>query len=776
MVEPGTRLGPYEIVELLGRGGMGEVYRARDPRLGRDVAIKVLAAEVSRDAGQLARFEREARVVAALSHPNICTLFDIGRAGGLDYLVMELVGGDTLARQIRTPGLPLERFYAIAIPLAEALAVAHSHGVVHRDLKPDNVMVTPEGGLKILDFGLAKRSLPALGADATAAETEARLTRAGRIVGTLPYMSPEQLRSLEIDEQSDIFALGVMLFELLAGSRPFAGDSVVDLISSILKEEPPALSGLRPDLPRALVELVRGCLEKERDKRVASAGDVAQRLVSIRSERGEAAERPDSAGRHTAATSAELDPRTVAVVPFETLGGSEEAELLAAGLHNDLITELCRIPGLTVISRGSMAAYANTDKAVPQIGHELGAGTLVAGTVQSAGQRVRMSAQLVEAASNVQRWAERYDRELTPDTLFSIQTELSRRIVDSLHERLAGEQAVPAGKRQTDDLEAYRLCSMGRAQFDRKTETGFLRAVEHFEQAVARDPEYVRAWVGLADSLALMEDYGYGDSEELLAKAKVAADRALQLDPDSAEAHTSLGLYYSSLQDGPSTLREYELALQIQPGYADAHNWTSWMCKLVGRPRRGLAAAERAVELDPLSAEAVSNLALALLTVESFKRGLNEARRTSELSPGYTTPMFYEGLALYELGRYEEAASQLLGLEVEWAGLGPAATLALAQLAAGDPAAARRTSEGIDPGVDLFAVGLVELALGEVDRAFDAFAHLQHLSRWPTLAVHYFYRDVWDSVRDDPRYRDLVRRTYTSWKLEPREEPARDRL
>jgi len=291
--------------------------------------------------------------------------------------------------------------------------------------------------------------------------------------------------------------------------------------------------------------------------------------------------------------------------------------------------------------------------------------------------------------------------------------------------------------------------------------------VAHFEQAVERDSDYALAWVGLADALALSVSYGYGESDDLLSRAQWAAGRALELEPNCAEAHASLGLFHATVQDGPACLHELERAVQIQPSYAEAHNWMCYYQQLLGRASQGLASGRRAVELNPVSAEAVSNLSLSFLAIGASTEGLAEARRAAEFSPGWTTASFYEGLALYQLRRFAEARAVLKGLTVEWAGLGTEATLALTDVAAGDEALARQVLAGIDPDVDPFAAGMVHLALGEQDIAFERLSSIERLSDWPSLAVHHFYRDVWNTVQDDPRYEQLVRQVYASWTLEP---------
>jgi adenylate cyclase len=467
--------------------------------------------------------------------------------------------------------------------------------------------------------------------------------------------------------------------------------------------------------------------------------------------------------------------RSLAILPFEVVGRSEEATFLAAGLHNDVLTALSKVPTLTVISRTSVMGYRDIHKPIPQIARELNVGTIIEGTVQSAGNRVRLSVQLIDGRHDIPLWAENYDREVSTENLFAIQTDLTQRIVESLHTQLAPRQVAPSGGPPTDNLDAYRLAVQGRMQFDLKTETGFLRAIDLFQEAIELDPGFGLAWVGLADSLALMEDYGYGDSEALLSRADKAVRRALELVPDSAEAHTSLGLLLLINQDGSGGIREFERAIQLQPGYADAHTWHCWLSLLLGRGDVALKSAERAVKLNPVSAEAVSNLAHSQLATGEPKKALVEARKARELSPSYTTAGFYEGLALYDLGRFAEARSILAPLSVPvageltvpWAGRGPDATLALAHVGSGDRDGARAILAEIDAVAYPFAAGLVHAALSESEQAFDAFRRVDEMSAWPSLAIHHHYRSIWQLVRDDPRFEDLLAVANRSWRIEP---------
>lgn len=468
------------------------------------------------------------------------------------------------------------------------------------------------------------------------------------------------------------------------------------------------------------------------------------------------------------------ETRSLAILPFQVVGGGEEAELLAAGLHNDLLTELSKVPELSVISRTSVIGYRDTDLPIPQIARKLNAGTVIEGAVQSAGRRIRLSVQVIDGINDVHRWAETYDRELTTEGLFDIQSELAAQIVESLPAELTAGRAAAAGAPVTADLEAYRHAARGRQQQNLKTEDGFLRAIELFEHAIEIDREYADAWIGLADTLINMEEYGYGDRGELLGRAETAVERALELAPASAGAHSSLALLHITRQDGPAAVRELERAIRLQPSYADAHNWHAWVSLILGRGDVGLESARRAVELDPLSAEPVSNLALSFLATGRPEEALVEARRAQELSP-FTSADLLAGLALYDLGRLDGArealeplASVTAGeLTVPWAEHGPDVALALTLVAMGASDEARAILDTIERTRHPFATGLILLGLGEREPALAQFARVEGTSAWTNLAVHHHFRDVWSTITGTEQHRALVHEVHRSWNVAP---------
>lgn len=484
--------------------------------------------------------------------------------------------------------------------------------------------------------------------------------------------------------------------------------------------------------------------------------------------RVEAGQPSRKADKEAGSVAPTLDHRAVAVLPFENLGGGDEAEALADGVHNDLLTRLSRVRTITVISRTSVLRYRGTRSSIPEIAAELGVGTVVEGAVQQAGDRLRLHVQLIDGRTDVHRWADTFDSAFTAESLFDIQGELAGRIAENLSAHLTpGERERATAWAPTRDMEAYRFQALARSRLDERTERGMRGALVYFRQAVDRDPRYALAWVGLADTLTLLKDYGFEPPETVLPEAEQATHRALDLDPELAEAHASAGLLASVRRDGPEALRRLGRAVEIQPAYAEAHNWLSWVSNLLGRFDAALDHGERAVELDPLSPEAASNLALSCLTTGDIERALREARRVRELQEDWTTGPFLEALALFRSGRIEDADRVLDGLAVAWTGAGAEATLGLVRIAAGHTRAARATIAELERGGHAFAAGLLHLALGDHVAAFNRFQTAPLGEHWPTLAIRSFYPDVWDRVHDEGRYQTLLQRVNRAWGLAP---------
>ena len=466
----------------------------------------------------------------------------------------------------------------------------------------------------------------------------------------------------------------------------------------------------------------------------------------------------------------DLAASALAVLPFENLSGAADADPFAAGLHDDLLTELSRISGLTVIARTSVLCYRDSRRSVQEIARELGVGTLVEGAVQSSGGRLRVNVQLIDARSGGHLWAERYDRVLSTDSLFDIQSDLVERIVRSLRAELAPAEQAPATAttgRPTSDLEAYRLHAQGHQQLVQLTDASLRQAVAYFRGAIDRDPGYALAWVGLADALTALLDYGYDDSGPAMAEAEGAVRHALELQPDLAEAHAGIGKLHSIQRKGPAAIRELTRAVELMPACGQAYDWLSWTWQCLGQHGPALDSARRAVELEPLLREAVSNLAASLMANGLVEQALVESRRIRELAPGWTSGAFYEGLALYRLGRFDEAQLALQGLTVEWVGAGPQAALALACAGSGDTARARRLQADLENAGEWFSVGLVHVALGAPDAAFAAFEQVTDWGAyWPTLAVHEYFPDLMDTLAGDARFKGMLANIHRAWGLE----------
>ena len=522
-LEPGQQLGPYEIVSSLGAGGMGEVYRARDARLGRDVALKVLPPDVTKEPGRLERFDREARAIAALNHPHIVTIYSTEEADGIRFLTMELVDGCTLSDLVVSSGMAIPRFLEIAIPLADALAAAHQKQITHRDLKPGNVMVSNDGRVKVLDFGLARVGGGAAGEE-TLIATQAPITHHGTIVGTMPYMSPEQVEGLVIDPRSDLFSLGVIFHELLAGERPFKGSSSPSLMSAILRDTPPSLCGRRHDVPAALDRLVSRLLEKRPDDRIQTARDVFNELRRIQKDL-DSGQRPRPAPAEA----------SIAVLPFKDLSATRDQDWFCDGIAEEIMTALASLPGLRVAARASAFSFRGKSDDLGVIAEKLNVNTVLEGSVRRAGDRVRITAQLSDARQGQQLWSERFDRELKD--IFDVQDEIARAIANRLRVTIEGGGArlVPQA---TTNIEAYELLLKGRAFVTRRGRA-VLDAIPLFERAIALDPNLAEAHALLGDAYRLLGLYGIAPAAEVMPKARACIDRALAIDPNQAEALAS---------------------------------------------------------------------------------------------------------------------------------------------------------------------------------------------------------------------------------------------
>ncbi len=652
-MNPQSSIAHYRIASKIGAGGMGEVYRATDTKLGRDVALKLLPAEMASDPERLARFRREARAVATLNHPHIVTIFSVEEADGIHFLTMELVEGQSLDRLIPESGLPVERILEIASALADALAAAHDKGIVHRDLKPANVMVTGEGRVKVLDFGLAKEMRPYDPAAATL--TSAGDTAVGVVMGTPAYMSPEQIAGRALDHRTDIFSLGIILYEMASGRRPFDGASSAELASAILRDTPRPLSEIRSGFGDELGRLIQRCLEKESHNRFSSARDVRDGLQVLRRdlESGRASPRSPGSGARPVTNPAP----SIAVLPFVNMSGDADNEFFSDGLSEDLINALSRLPGLQVASRTSAFRFRGSDLDIRQIGRQLEVATLVEGSVRRAGTRLRVTAQLVNVDNGYQLWSERYDRQMAD--VFEIQDEIVASIVKAVVPALLGD-ATQAVERPTENTEAYELYLKGRHYWHQRSPSTLRMAIQCFEQAIKFDPQYALAYAGLADCYGILRVYGWVSAEEGRPRAHAAMTKAMTLAPSSWEANFSDAFYIFYFErNWRESQKHFQKAIAINPRSSLAQAYYAIFSSISGQVEEAVEHSALACQLDPVSPFTHGAAAITFNCLGRFESAEHSARQSLELQSDYLFGLWQWGMALSGLGRHEEAVEAL---------------------------------------------------------------------------------------------------------------------
>jgi TolB-like protein/Flp pilus assembly protein TadD len=681
----GTRFGQFEITAKLGEGGMGVVYEAFDSDLDRKVAVKVLPAMTTEDPHRLERFRREARAVAALNHPNIVTIHGIESGEGKHFLVMELVEGQSLDRLIGEKGLPLRRMFDLAIPIADALSAAHAKGVVHRDIKPANVMVTPDGLVKVLDFGLAKAAIAPMSpedGETHAATRTTPLTGEGVIVGTAPYMSPEQLQGHEVDQRGDIFSLGVVLFEMVTGKRPFEGESRIALASSILKDTPDSVSELRADMPRQLGRIIKQCLEKDPDRRFQTVRDVRNQLESLQQEilsgesQASGVRRASPAPRwgriavgilglvaivlavvawRARAPSSPTAPAGVlkiVVLPFENQGEPDD-EYFADGMTDEITTRLAAMKGLAVISRASAMQFKKARPALSEIGAQLGVDYVLDGRVRwqrasDGTSTVRVTPELVRIAEDTQVWTESYVAVLA--NIFEVQANIARKVSEELGLTLLEPARVAGDSRATANLEAYDVFLRANEYFHRGAELAhgaeYQIAARLYDQVVELDPEYALAHARRAMAHEVLYSSYVDHTPERLAQVRQAVERALELDPDLPEAHHAKGLLYMAAdRDDERALAEFRLVLASQPS-AEAYASMSTAQENLGMWDESEASILKSLDLDPLAGEYACAAGGVKLNRREFREALELHDRALQLIPDRWCP-YYCKAAIY---------------------------------------------------------------------------------------------------------------------------------
>ncbi len=780
----GARLGPYEILAPLGEGGMGEVYRARDARLDREVAVKVLPERLAEDSAALSRFEREAKALAALSHPNVLTILDFGQQDGIAYAVTELLDGETLRSRLLRSQMPWREAAELGFELADGLAAAHSRGIVHRDLKPENVFVTTSGRPKILDFGLARREGLVAPADHGRQRTETQVTEPGAVMGTVGYMSPEQVSGLSADARSDIFSLGCVLYEMVTGARPFAGRTGAETLAAILRDEPADPSQSATPIPAELAGVIRHCLEKRPDKRFQAARDLAFALKAIPAGAPATARALAAPNRRKLAAIGGValillvaaflvvtrvlpgrgdGVHGVAVLPFQNLSGDPAEEYFVDGMTEELIGKLAKVENLRVISRTSVMQYKVAKKSVSEIAKELNVDSIVEGSVLRSGQRVRITVQLVRAATGEALWSESYEKD--PTDVLTVQAEAARAIVDEIKVRLTPEEGQRLARVRPVDPEAYDAYLKGRFYWSKFNGEDYLTSIEFFQKAIDKDPTYAPAFAGLAHPYRALAFEGLIPPAEGLAKAEDAARRAQALDDTLAEVHFVIGMNLMARWDYPGSLIELRKALDSSPQDALMQRFYAQALSREGRWDEAIAEGKRAQQLDPLSVETNRALGSILYYAGRYDEAIDQYTRTIELDPKDARlhdfladvharkGMYPEAIAAER--RYlslsgDEEASEELQRDFARSGYRPAME-----------ALYRKTLAFLEEAAKYAYVSSVHFAvlhakLGQKDQAF-AWLEKAFEERQPWLG-QLPVDPQFDPLRSDPRFQDLIGR------------------
>ena len=816
----GTNLGHYEILSQLGAGGMGEVYLAQDTKLNRKIALKVLPVAVASYRDRMERFNREAKSAAALNHQNIAQIHEIGEHDGTHYIVMEFIDGITLRDTIHREHTELRKLLRYLQHVAEGLAKAHALGIVHRDLKPDNIMITRDGHAKILDFGLAKLiehpSMPAGDSSEVPTAIMPQHSTPGTVIGTVGYMSPEQAQGKinEIDQRSDIFSFGCILFEAVTGKRPFEGESVIKSLHMVVYEPAPPIAELNPTAPPELQRIVRRCLAKDPDERYQSIKEVAIELKELRREleaagketiSGEARREttgsslvdtgrspsfriyPSSAGylvseirRHklTAAVlilmvagvslvvllraRKSVAIQSVAVLPFQNASGDASIEYLSDGISEALINSLTELQQLRVVARTTAFHYKGKDIDPRQIGRELGVRSVLTGQVRHSGETFDIQVDLIDADTGAQLWGKAFQGKASD--LLTMKQNIALSVTEKLRLRLTGEDQQRIARHDTRNADAFQFYLRGRYFWNQRVSDSLEKALDQFQHALDRDPNFALGYVGVADCYVLQEESAGVPASESLPRARTAADRALQLDDSSAEAHTSSAMVYQHQWRWAEAESEYRRAISLNPNYPTAHQWYSNYLFENGRLDDSLREGKRAQELDPLAPIISHNVAFVYLLKNDPDSAIAVSEKALELSPNFPALLNDLGWAYFKQRRYEQATIQFQKA-VESSGR---ASASLGNLGFCYTISGKRT-EGLEilkelegrytdgKAVAVFLAGVYS-ALGDKDKAFTLLErdYQQHSGQIPTIT---FWMSL-EGLRSDPRYTDLVRRIW----------------